>query len=83
MANITIRTNDEIAEKIGGLAKAMDRPKNWVIEDALKQYLAEQAWQIEGIKQAQSSLSNKEGVQFDTVIKKIRNKIKRKQKKDP
>lgn len=35
MTNITIRTDDEIAEKIGSLAKAMDRPRNWVIEDAM------------------------------------------------
>ena len=81
MANITIRTNDEIAEKIGSLARAMDRPRNWVIEDALRQYLAEQAWQIEGIKQAQSSLAQNGGIKFDTVIKKLRSRIKRKQKK--
>jgi predicted transcriptional regulator len=59
----------------------MDRPKNWVIEDALKQYLSEQAWQIEGIKQAQTSLKENGGIEFDTVIKKLRSKIKRKQKK--
>ena len=81
MANITIRTDDEIVEKIGSLANAMERPKNWVIEDALKQYLAEQAWQIEGINQAQTSLSENGGISFDTVIKKIRSRIKRKQKK--
>jgi len=79
MANITVRTDDDIAEKIGHLAKAMDRTKNWIIEDALKQYVAEQAWQIDGIKQAQSSLSENGGVSFDTVIKKIRGKIKRRQ----
>ncbi|MEO1925010.1 MAG: ribbon-helix-helix domain-containing protein [Gammaproteobacteria bacterium] len=60
-----MRTNDEIADKIGSLAKAMDRPKNWVIEDALKQYLSEQAWQIEGIKQAQTSLKENGGIEFD------------------
>jgi predicted transcriptional regulator len=43
----------------------MDRPKNWVIEDALKQYLSEQAWQIEGIKQAQTSLKENGGIEFD------------------
>lgn len=78
MANITIRTNDEIAEKIGNLAKAMDRTKNWVIEDALKQYIAEQAWQIKGIKLAQKSLAEGNAVAFDSAIKKIRAKIRKK-----
>ncbi len=81
MANITIRTDDETAERIGSLAKVMERPKNWVIEDALKQYLAEQAWQIEGIKQAQASLAKDGGIEFDSAIKNIRTRIKRKQKK--
>jgi predicted transcriptional regulator len=78
MANITIRTNDEIAEKIGDLAKAMDRPKNWVIEDALKKYIAEQAWQIKGIKQAQKSLELGNAIAFDPVINKLRSKIRKK-----
>lgn len=78
MSNITIRTNDEIAEQLASLAKAMDRPKNWVVEDALKQYIAEQAWQIEGIKKAQKSLDEGKGVSFDSAIKKQRKKLIRK-----
>ena len=81
MTNITIRTDDEIAEKIGSLAKAMDRPRNWVIVDALKQYIAEQAWQIEGIKQAKKSLAKGDGIAFDVVMKRLRTRINRKQKK--
>ncbi|MFT5132586.1 MAG: putative transcriptional regulator [Gammaproteobacteria bacterium] len=57
----------------------MDRPKNWANEDALKQYLAEQSWQVEGIKQAQSSLANGSSLPFDAVIKKLRTRIRRKQ----
>ena len=81
MTNITIRTNEQIAEQIGKLAKAMDRPKNWVIEDALKQYIAEQAWQVEGINQAQKSFAMGESVALETVVKKLRTHIKRKQRK--
>jgi len=79
MANITIRTDDEIAEKIGFLARAMDRPRNWIIEDALKQYIAEQAWQIKGIKSAQKSVAAGNVIAFDPVIKKLRSKIRKKQ----
>lgn len=81
MTNITIRTNEQIADQIGKLAKAMDRPKNWVIEDALKQYIAEQSWQVAGIKQAQKSLAEGKSVAFEKVVKKLRTKIKRKQQK--
>ncbi len=80
MTNITIRTNDEISEKISSLAKAMDRTKNWVIEDALKQYIAEQSWQIEGIKQAQESLAKGQGIAFNKVMQRLQSKISRKKK---
>lgn len=81
MSNITIRTSDEIADQIARLAKAMDRPKNWVIQDALTQYIAEQAWQIEGIKQAQKSLSAGKAVPYDKVMQKLQDRITRKKQK--
>ena len=65
---ITVRTDPEISAKIAALAHAMDRSRNWVIEDALKQYLETQAWQIEGIKQAQASLARGEGIPFEDVM---------------
>lgn len=81
MANITIRTDEDTADKIKSLAEAMDRPRNWIIEDALKQYIADQSWQIEGIKQAQRSLQDGKGTSFDSTVKKLRTRIKRQQKK--
>ena len=54
--------------QIAALAEAMDRSRNWVIEEALKQYIETQSWQIEGIKQAQASLARREGIPFDDVV---------------
>jgi predicted transcriptional regulator len=65
---ITVRTDPEIAAQIASLAEAMDRSRNWVIEDALRQYIETQSWQIEGIKQAQASLARGEGASFDGVM---------------
>lgn len=67
-STITIRTDAEIAAQIASLAEAMDRSRNWVIEEALKQYIATQSWQIEGIRQAQASLARGEGIPFDDVM---------------
>ncbi len=79
MSNITIRTTEEISIRLSQLAKVMERPRNWVIEDALRQYISEQAWQIEGIQQAQKSLENGKGKDFEVVADNLRTKIKRKQ----
>ncbi|MDR3566442.1 MAG: ribbon-helix-helix protein, CopG family [Syntrophobacteraceae bacterium] len=67
-ATITIRIDPELAENIGALASAMDRSMNWLIEDALKQYVQEQMWQIEGIKAAIVSLDKGEGISHEQVM---------------
>jgi predicted transcriptional regulator len=77
---ITVRTDPEISAKIAALAHAMDRSRNWVIEDALKQYLETQAWQIEGIKQAQASLAQGKGIPFEDVMDEMDTLIEEKAK---
>lgn len=67
-STITIRTEPEVAAKITALAQAMARSRNWVIEEALKQYIETQGWQIEGIKQAQAALARGEGIPFEDVM---------------
>lgn len=65
---ITIRTDPKIANQIASLAQAMERSRNWVIEEALRQYIAAQAWQIEGIQAAQAALARGEGVPMDQAM---------------
>lgn len=66
--SITIRTDPELAAKVAALATAMDRSRNWVIEDALREYVEAQAWQIEGIKAAITSLDKGEGIPHEQVM---------------
>ena len=69
--SITIRTESNTVDKISAIAKAMDRSRNWVIEDALKQYIDQQAWYIEGIQQAQASLSAGKGIPHAEIMAEI------------
>jgi predicted transcriptional regulator len=68
---ITIRADSEVARQVAELAKAMDRSRTWVIEEALRQYIATQAWQIEGIREAQASLVRGEGIPFEQVMEEM------------
>ncbi len=65
---ITIRTDPDLAGKIAALALAMDRSRNWVIEEALKQYVETQMWQIEGIKAAIASVDKGDGIPHERVM---------------
>ena len=68
---ITIRTESNTVEKITAIAQAMDRSRNWVIEDALKQYIDQQAWYLEGIQQAQASLKAGKGIPHEELMAEI------------
>jgi len=69
--SITIRTNQELSAQIKALAASMDRSRNWVIENALRDYVENQSWQVEGIKKAVQSLDNGLGINHDAVTKEI------------
>jgi predicted transcriptional regulator len=47
---ITVRAGKEIVSAIDALAAATDRSRNYVVNQALEQYVAANAWQIERIK---------------------------------
>jgi len=66
--SITIRTEPAIVDQLSALAKSMDRSRNWVIEDALKQYLEQQARYVEGIEQARASLQRGEGIAHEDLM---------------
>jgi predicted transcriptional regulator len=48
---ITIRTSKETVDEIDALAAAMDRSRNYVINQALQQYLEANAWQVQRIEE--------------------------------
>jgi len=51
-ANFSVRLPEETKEKIDALARALGRPRNYVIAEAVERYIAEEAWQIEEIQAA-------------------------------
>ena len=49
-APVTIRAAKKMVSEIDALATAMDRSRNYVINQAIRQYLDAHAWQIERIE---------------------------------
>lgn len=53
---VSVRLKGSLNEQLGALAAALDRPKSWVIEQAIQDYIALQDWQLaaidEGIRAA-------------------------------
>lgn len=56
MGTVTARIDENIKAQLEKLAKATDRSRSWLISDAIRRYVEEEAWQIaaieEGVRQA-------------------------------
>ena len=52
MATLSLRLPDDIEGSLAQLAKATGRSKSFLAVDALREYLAREAWQIAEIQQA-------------------------------
>lgn len=49
-APVTIRAAKETVDEIDMLAAAMDRSRNYVVNQAIRRYLETNAWQVERIR---------------------------------
>jgi predicted transcriptional regulator len=46
---VRVRLAPELNKQVADIAAALDRPKSWVIEQAIRDFGAVQAWHLEGI----------------------------------
>ena len=53
MSKVTsIRLSDNLVAKLDLLAASVDRPRAWLIEQAIARYVEEEAWQVAAIGEA-------------------------------
>jgi predicted transcriptional regulator len=73
----SVRLDDDLANKLDALAAAMDRPKAWLIEQAIKSYVEEQSWQVLAIREAMEDYrsGNAELVPHEQVMERLEAKI--------
>jgi predicted transcriptional regulator len=47
----TVRVDDQTLKAIDDLCRQTDRSRNWIVREALRNYLELQAWQVAKIKE--------------------------------
>lgn len=72
----TVRIPTELQDKIDKVAQALERPRSWVVQHALTDFVDSQAWQIEEIKQAVVEADSGDFA-TDAQIQKLNNKYKK------
>jgi predicted transcriptional regulator len=50
-ASISVRLDSDLGDKLAALAARLDRPKSWVIEHALKEFIELHLWQVAAIEE--------------------------------
>ena len=64
---MSFRASLESARKLDTLTKATQRPRSWLLQQALDSYLEDQSWQIEHIEHGLGELRAGDGVPHEEV----------------
>lgn len=71
MSNLTvmqIELGPDLDDRLTEAATRLDRPKSWVIEQAVKEFLDFQAWQIAAIEEGLRDADGGRVVRHDEVV---------------
>jgi predicted transcriptional regulator len=74
----TIRAESNLVNQLDHLADALDRSRNYLVNQAIKEYLEQHAWQIEKIGQGITAADRGELVDHDVVMKEMEELIESK-----
>lgn len=67
----TVRSESELVAKLDHLAGSLDRSRNYLVNQALKEYLEHHAWQIEKISQGIAAADRGELIAHDDVMREM------------
>jgi predicted transcriptional regulator len=76
----TIRAETDIVHKLDDLAGSLDRSRNYLVNQAIKEYLETHAWQVDKITQGIAAADRGELVAHDDVMREMEDLIERKAK---
>ena len=73
----TVRIPPEKQRQLDALAEVLDRSRNWVVSDAIDQYLDVQAWQIAQIRHGIEEADRGELIPHEEVSTEAHAKIRK------
>ena len=70
----TVRTDDETLKQLDELASQLDRSRNYLVNQAIKEFLDLQSWQIAKIEEGIAAADRGDVVPHDQVFAELRRK---------
>jgi predicted transcriptional regulator len=71
-APLSVRLPEALNEQVAKIAEALDRPKSWVIEQAVQDYVAVQQWQLTAIDEGIRAADAGEVAAHDEIVDWVR-----------
>jgi len=68
----SIRADTKTMEALGRIATAMDRSRNWVINDALKAYVEDHVWLEEQVARSRQEIAEGKGMPHDQAMARLK-----------
>ena len=76
----TVRAETDIVHQLDSMAGALDRSRNYLVNQALREYLKTHAWQVEKITQGIAAADRGEFADHDDVMREMEELIEQKAK---
>lgn len=72
---VSVRLPADIVEKLDKVAAIMERPRSWVILDAIREYLADEGQEVLDIRAGIEEADRGEGIPFEQVLEEMRRRV--------
>lgn len=79
---ISVRLPADVVEKLDKVAAIMERPRSWVILDAIREYLADEGQEMLDIQAGIEEADRGEGIPFEEVLAEMDEMIKAAERKN-
>ena len=76
----TVRTGPDIVHQLDHMADTLDRSRNYLVNQAIKEYLQDHTWQIEKITQGITAADRGELIDHDDIMRELEDLIEEKSK---
>jgi predicted transcriptional regulator len=67
-ASVNVRLEPELDEKLSAVATRLDRSKSWVVQQALKEFIELQLWQMSAIEKGLSDVESGRVIAHEDVV---------------
>ena len=72
---VSVRLPADIVEKLDKVAAILERPRSWVILDAIREYLADEGQETLDIQAGIEELDRGEGIPFETILAEMEEQV--------